>query len=862
MKINYLRIKNFKAISAALNKKSLEIDFTKMNTKILLLLGDNGTCKTFLLSLMHPFAHLGNVDVRNDDDIILDDVDGEKEIHIENKGDIYVIKHYYQHQKKGRKISSYISKNNMELNETGLVTKFNQIIETEFGIDQGFLRVIRLGSNVNNLIKLRSTERKDFISKMLSDVEIYRRDYKEASELVKYSKNLIKNVTDKIKRLSISDPLIFLEQINVLEDKLKLAEDEKEKLIIKYGEFKGRINSLLSEGVENISENINTARKNIKEKENLVYDKKREIEKLDECIYKSNLEKELSIANEKYEKLNISHHILLTNINSATTRIIEYENSIMDTNSKIKISDRTSNIEDVCRRIEYLKEYIAEREKIINSYVPSCTKEDILEDQALLLSIETIVKTSWEFSNASIDLFAKFSNKSGNIKDRCISKLIKLNNELGVCDQYDSMKTDIIVTAPFECKLYKKCYAFNQLNNSSKSRSRKVIEEEIEDVNGCMRIVDNYNKLKTVMLMRNKKLPYTVTLDDIMTDILNKEITFWDRQEVTNHIKLIEIYDEITNAKQEYVNLSSELNSLNSEKENVYDNLVSTLEDLNREKDILNASLDEMRDDSNKLNKEKTRAFNKVEAIKLSLDIDNLYSDIDKDNEYLSTQNENIKNLESLEKGEVEYSFNLSKINRIIGELRIELNKRKAYITEYNTLTEEKEKLDKDFKENILIQSAVSSTKGIPLIHINKYLRQTQIDANKIIQSVYGDDIMLDSFVISENEFRIPYIKNGMYVSDISAASQGESSIISLAISVSLIKQLCSEYNILLLDEVDGALDNTSKPKFIRIIEEFDCEQIIVITHNPLYETYPVDAYITKANDTITNSFKNVNIIN
>ena len=94
LKINYLRIKNFKAISAALNKKSLEIDFTKMNTKILLLLGDNGTCKTFLLSLMHPFAHLGNVDVRNDDDIILDDVDGEKEIHIENKGDIYVIIHY------------------------------------------------------------------------------------------------------------------------------------------------------------------------------------------------------------------------------------------------------------------------------------------------------------------------------------------------------------------------------------------------------------------------------------------------------------------------------------------------------------------------------------------------------------------------------------------------------------------------------------------------------------------------------------------------------------------------------------------------------------------------------------------------
>ena len=153
MKVTFLRLKNFVAIDATLNLKKIEIDFTKMKHSILLFIGVNGSCKTYILSQIHPFAYMGNVDVRHGMDMIIDGKDGEKEIgFINDQGDTYYIHHFYLYKKSGRQVRSYIEKNGVELNKSGLVTTFNQIVEIEFGIDIGFLRVIRLGSNVNNLV--------------------------------------------------------------------------------------------------------------------------------------------------------------------------------------------------------------------------------------------------------------------------------------------------------------------------------------------------------------------------------------------------------------------------------------------------------------------------------------------------------------------------------------------------------------------------------------------------------------------------------------------------------------------------------------------------------------------------------------
>ena len=58
MKIEYLRLENFVNVYAGLKRKKVELDFTKGSNKKILLLGDNGSGKTVLLSSLQRLSGL------------------------------------------------------------------------------------------------------------------------------------------------------------------------------------------------------------------------------------------------------------------------------------------------------------------------------------------------------------------------------------------------------------------------------------------------------------------------------------------------------------------------------------------------------------------------------------------------------------------------------------------------------------------------------------------------------------------------------------------------------------------------------------------------------------------------------------
>ena len=90
---------------------------------------------------------------------------------------------------------------------------------------------------------------------------------------------------------------------------------------------------------------------------------------------------------------------------------------------------------------------------------------------------------------------------------------------------------------------------------------------------------------------------------------------------------------------------------------------------------------------------------------------------------------------------------------------------------------------------------------------------------------------------------------NGQVVEDIAALSQGQTSIITLALSFALVDNLESPYNIFLLDEVDGALYEADRRKFLNIllnqIKEVGIEQIFLTTHNRTFEGTPINVIMT-----------------
>ena len=166
-------------------------------------------------------------------------------------------------------------------------------------------------------------------------------------------------------------------------------------------------------------------------------------------------------------------------------------------------------------------------------------------------------------------------------------------------------------------------------------------------------------------------------------------------------------------------------------------------------------------------------------------------------------------------------------------------------INQYITLSKELEKTQSMYDELVLIKASTSTKEGIPLFYIQLYLDDIKELANTLLDIVYDGEIYIKNFDISSTEFKIPFVKNGIEVPDISFASQGEQSFLSMAISFALSSKNLEDYNIPLLDEVDATFDSNNRERFLSIIEHqnsiINCEQEFIISHNNMFSQYPVD---------------------
>ena len=850
MKILYLKLTNFINIVTAFNTETIEIDFSKSNNNVVLLTGPNGSGKTSILSCLHPFPTNGNMDVRSDNPIIVPRENGYKEIHISDGDDLYVIQHFYTRNGDKHIIKSYIQKNGVELNENGNVTSFKEIVEKELGLEQDYMKLTRLGSNVTNFIDMKRQERKNFTGKIISEADIYLSYHKKIMADKNKVNIQINHTSDLIRRLQVDD-------LGELKKAQKSLQHQIEDLTAKIEKANSEL-SVLQYQLNDCGD-IPAMRERIQEKE-------KELKHIQKALARaSEIKISISTLKSMIEESKIAilkaKSALDTNVITRTgilNQLDSIANEIDSIRREIARIEDDQNVKDMEANIELLRETIRRRAKEsgISGYVRPCSKAEMEDLIKMLDKCMDILLSTYELGKGPIQKAVSFFRTKTDIEKytRENKEKIKRNKMQSLCEQvYAEISKDIGLLGP-DCKNPSGCrvYDFYQrIYEYATQAPDKVIEDETFLAYTKMA----YNNIQTVLkYLRDyhdifEKMPECIKdqflMNTVLTHICNME-WIYDKDIIFHELGLI-TDDELQDADLEELSRQKSMLAQYKKANSNIEYFQNKLEELINSRTTLMGQLDEVKGTINSLNRE-------IEEKEASVsDYEDMVIAMEHEDE-VETEFNDLKSKLTLAS---QLSLQIREKTSILNDLQFRKNKmskthqdNEFRIENYKRYKKDLDELSSKFTDLEYLARALSSREGIPLIFIQAYLKDIKDVANQLLDVVYDGDLHLEDFEITADEFGIPYSTKGTTVKDVIYASQGERSFISLALSFALTYKSISKYNIMLLDEIDSTLDISNREKFLHVLEmQIDmihAEQVFVISHNDMFNAYPVDIVDTR----------------
>ena len=264
---------NFAPLVATTGLETIEIDRTGSDNNIILILGENGSGKSFLINEITPFP-LEQVNFRNSSRIV-PEKDGYKELQlIVDDIYLYTCKIFYTE----KKTTCFLQKQNLltgeepiELNPSGLVTSYYEALEIEFGLNKYYTNIGYISKTVVNFIEMKPAERNSYISTWLPNIEEYLEGYKNATKKANRIKKEIESIDREIAKISSVDYEIELKNLNYKKDFLNKEIDTLKNNISK-SEFFLKVNNgfLNKDLLLSMIKKLNDTKKIIDEKYNFV----------------------------------------------------------------------------------------------------------------------------------------------------------------------------------------------------------------------------------------------------------------------------------------------------------------------------------------------------------------------------------------------------------------------------------------------------------------------------------------------------------------------------------------------------------------------------------------------------------------
>lgn len=873
--------KNYIGFYNGMGLTEVNIDFRKCTHNIVLIIGKNGSGKSTLLDHLNPFPDSSNSFIPNKT--------GEKHLVLFDKGDTYTIQIISPADLKGRKTTkAYIQKNGVELNENGNISSYKDIIFSEFELDANFISLSKLSNSDRGLGDKTPAERKRFASNIVDNLETYNTIYKTLNKKSLIYKSHINTIHTKIQNIG---------NIENLKSRLKQMQDRERELNSQIMSINNYIVAV--EAKNSMDEEEAKKIKEITDKESFLRDQLSLIESSitgyhhKTKISPDNIVSQTTSDTNLLESYKQSEKEIIDRWRSESERLRDIEENIMSLQAELNtdisendISERYSRSQDKLNEIvSELRQIsispdtdIVELEKcisfcerfsslidkfndgitsgdidyIINKYDTISTDQLFYEQTQLINKIENN-KTILLETQGKLKLLATLENRPKNCKiDTCpfISDAIKLQSGLDgdIVEELSLLQEENLQISDKISELQ------SQIDYHNSMYHKKVeldnIRREVFEIQDILR----------------KYYPKFIESLDIMILNMNTFGYIRDHKLLTDAANLIRIFQAETQQNMmlelEYRNYRDKVKILNSSR-----NMLTRLEDSQTK---LVSSISSLKSDMDNYHSLiislTTKVDNETEYLNSYLkylDKKKEYDDIKQ--KYDEYQSKSSKALEALSKIS-EYRKQIETLSLELDPLMREINIVSGQLTLLDSYYEEYGKYKQSYDIIETLKKYCSPTSGgIQTLFMQLYMSKTKDLANDVLSMLFGGSYRLEDFIINENEFRIPFVGEGLPVDDISSGSGAQIAMMGMIINLVLLHQASTKFNIARLDEVTAALDSYNNSQFTNIMfycmQILNIEQLFLISHSTETDNSYADIIKLKGYDNYESSFASGNVI-
>lgn len=822
MKIIYIKLTNFIGVHAAMGLKEVEFSFDNIDKPIIQIYGKNRCGKTVLIQQLHPFSSINlNGDERSDLSLILPQEVGIKNIVYEVDGDVYNITHTYQPTRSGHSISSSILHNGNELNPSGGVTIFNNLIEKILGINKYVFQFIINGTQLTSFGNMSTTQRKNLLNKAMG-IDIYDKIHKLATDDYRYTNKLITslNNTKEFILTTYGSYENLCTMLNQKQEEVNLLTQNIDMTKSRMDQLSGEISIIRNQNIHQELIEVNNqmaAYKNVID----------ELGSYDTDMYDKLVEEQISL-NSSLSTLKNERLMLIKDKDILYSKKNDIENTII--NSQRAANDYNNMISMKNELIQKLENIVIETHVNGSSayYKSMISLGQVINDtctEIIACLNEKHLKMFSEMIERGIDISA-FLIQEGSI-------LMDSEKERSTVSRFRSMINSIEGEypdneCPFGNCIYLKTHKmldtyFKSYQSTTDSQFTQYDLEQIDHAN---------KNVQTIKRLINTEIPVELkdifSIEHIMKNIANNKIGI-DIKYVTY---LMEEAAKIEQRSQYVSQLSDIEKTIENMKKLLLptDNMDDTISSINNQISELNQRDITINDEINKLSN--LLDINDKHRLMLSqvkhINIDEL-----------TKRHMKLSQLsEKLQSAEQEYNTLIANYNVMTNRLGLLTNELKTISDAYNQYNNTVVEIDRHDTLNgryKVIAEATSSTKGKPVIAIRDTVEDALFLTNRLLDIMYDGEIELLTPTIDETSFTLPFRCGSHTSNDIRYGSQSESTLLSLALELALSASL-TKYNVPLVDEIDAYLDSFMHDSFLMMLQEtmatLKMEQMFLISHS------------------------------